>query len=431
MTRWIGSRIGLVGLSGILMGSAISAAIAAPPPADRPAAIAPSPQPKSRRSDQFPPSPLEFTEPEPLLPGGKYDPQRPLSQTERQALSAAVVKLDAEATAQAAAGQTLAAFTTWNRELRLQRALGPLAEIKALGRVGDIAWRQNQAEEVQVITRRLQALQAQAPKSPPDRAARFADLGLAYQQVRSPQLALSIYEPLLAEARQQRQPTTIVSLLNTIGQLHLSWFKYSQAAPVYQELLTLAAQARDPQLTSTYLTQLVYLHTQAKQPAEALRYQEQLASLYQQTQQPQLLPDLQIQMGANYQVLGQLDQAEKIYQTAFTIAQATLQPAYAADALRQLGGLYRSHDRLDAALQVYESLVGVEQQAYSLYGMMDAYDQLGQTHLQRQAYPQALAAFQQGLTLAQKISYRTEYFSQKIQQASPSGQPVENKSKGK
>ncbi len=433
MARWIGQSLGLIGLSGMLLGAPV---IAAPPPLlpDRtPAPKVESPPPgKSRRADQFPPSPLEFTEPEPLLPGGKFDPKRPLSESERQALIPALERLNVEAAAQLAAGQTLPAFQTWNRELRLRRLLGPLAETQALARVGDRAWRQNQAEEVQVITRRLQTIQAQTQKlvpPPPDRAALLAALGSAYQQVRFPQLALGIYAPLLAEARQQRQGAEVVRLLNTIGQLHLSWFKYDQAAPVYQELLALAQTVGDTKATIADLTQLVYLHDKAQQPAAALPYQAQLGELYQQTQQPQLLPDLQIQMGQNYTALGQFDQAERIYQLAFTTAQTTLQPAYAADALRHLGALYRSQDRLEAALQVYEFLVGVEQQAYSVYGMMDAYDQLGQIHLDHKAYPEAIAAFQKGLALAQQISYRSDYFTQKIQQASQPGQPEEGKGK--
>jgi tetratricopeptide (TPR) repeat protein len=409
------------------------ATIAAPAP-NLPSSTAPKPTPspspttpRSPQPDKFPPSPLEFTEPDPLLPGGRIDPQRPLTAAEQQTLTVALDALNATAAAQNADGRPIEAFNTWNRELRLRRALGPLAEITALGRVGDIAWRQTQPEEVQVITKRLQTLQTQiaAPsgQSLSNRRPLLIALGTAYQQVRSPQLALTVYQPMLAEARQQKNAADIFGLLNTIGQLQLTWFKYEQAAPVYQELLAMVQGVGDVPNTIGYLTQLAYLHEQAKQPAQALSYQQQLLNLYQQGQQILLLADLKIQMAKNYAAIGQLDEAEQTYQSAFTTAQTTRQLAYATEALRQLGQLYRQNDRLDAALQVYEFLVGLEQQAYSRYGMMDAYDQLGQLHLVRKAYPEAIAAFQKGLGLAQEINYRTDYFSQKIQAASQQEKP--------
>ncbi len=380
----------------------------------------PAPQkPLVAQPDKFPPSPLELTAPDPLLPGGL---QRPLSEPERQQLSAALDDLDKQATARYRSGDIPNAFEIWNRELRLRRALGLLNEVTALGRVGDNAWKQNQTPQVVAITRRLQAIQkqVQAPVrvqiNLAERPQILQALGAAYQLVRSPSLALSVYEQMLAEARQRQDATAEVSLLNTIGQLHLSWFDYLKATATYQELLTLSQGKPDRSGEAFYLNQLAYVHEQAKQPAQATQYQQQLADLYLKNPQPELLPALKIRIADNYAASGQVNLAEQNYQEAFKLAQPVFQLAYAGDALRKLGVLYRANDRLDAALQVYEYLTEVQQQAYDTYGLMDAYDQIGQIHLARNAYPQALTAFNQGLAVAKQLNYRTDYFTSQIQQ---------------
>ena len=306
--------------------------------------------------------------------------------------------------------------------MRLRRALGLLNEVTALGRVGDSAWKQNQPNQVIVITRRLQAIQKQV-QSPviakinlSERPQILSALGTAYQLVRSPGLAVSVYDQMLAEARQRKDAAEEVSLLNTIGQLHLSWFDYPQATATYQELLTLSQGKQDRSGEAFYLTQLAYVYEQAKQPNQAVQYQQKLADLYQKNPQPELLPALKIKIADNYAASGQVNLAEQTYQEAFKLAQPVFQLAYASDALRKLGALYRANDRLDAALQVYDYLAGVQQQSYDTYGLMDVYDQIGQIHLARKAYPQALTAFNQGLALAKQLNYRTDYFTSQIQQ---------------
>ncbi|MBC7822359.1 MAG: hypothetical protein H7126_00500 [Candidatus Parcubacteria bacterium] len=400
-------------LIGTLPGQAATSPTPQPTPAQ-------TPQKKPPQPDQFPPSPLELTAPDPLLPGGL---QRPLSESERQTLGIALDDLNAQAIAQYRSGDILNAFEIWNRELRLRRALGFLNEVTALGRVGDSAWKQNQPNEVNLITRRLQAIQKQVQtpttnKMNLSRPQIMQALGTAYQLVRSPGLAVNIYEQLLAEARQRKDATEEVSLLNTIGQLHLSWFDYPNAAATYTELLKLAQTRSDPSGQAFYLTQLAYGYEQAKQPAQAVQYQQQLADLYQKNPQPELIPALKIRIADNYAASGQVNLAEQNYQEAFKLAQPVFQLAYASDALRKLGALYRSHDRLDAALQVYEYLAGVQQQTYDTYGLMEAYDQMGQIYLARKAYPQALTAFNQGLVAAKQLNYRTDYFTRQIQQVS-------------
>lgn len=409
---WIGT-IGFICLIGASVGQAAT-------PVPQPSPIGQNaPQKPSTQIDKFPPSPLELTAPDPLLPGGL---QSPLSKPERQKLSTALDDLNAQAIVKYRLGDIPNAFEIWNRELRLRRALGLLNEVVALGRVGDSAWKQNQPNQVILITRRLQAIQKQvqdpvsAKTNLAERPQVLQALGTAYQLVRSPGLAVSVYEQMLAEARQRQDAIEEVSLLNTIGQLHLSWFDYLKATATYQELLTLSQGKRDRAGEASYLNQLAYVYEQAKQPAQAVQYQQQLADLYQKNSQPELLPALKIRIADNYAASGQTNLAEQNYQEAFKLAQPVFQLAYAGDALRKLGGLYRSNDRLDAALQIYEYLAQVQQQAYDTYGLMESYDQIGQIHLSRNAYPQALTAFNQGLAVAKQLNYRTDYFTSQIQQ---------------
>ncbi|MER3435550.1 MAG: hypothetical protein C4288_19665 [Leptolyngbya sp. ERB_1_1] len=395
---------GVVGVIACAIGIALNVKAAAPPAKQPP--------------DRFL-NPLELTTPDPLLPGGL---NRPLSEAEKQTLRTALDQLDAEANAKLRSGDVPGAFDIWNRELRLRRALGLLEEVQALGRVGNIAWIQNQQAQVRFVTNRLSAIQTQVQQplknqvTIPDRAQILPALGIAFQQVRSPGLALKVYQQMLTEARARRDAIAEVNLLNTIGQLHLSWFDYPNAIATYTELLNLARARNDVQNVVANLVQLAYTHEQAKQPAQAVTYQQQLIEIYQRDpQQAGLIPALKIRQADNFAASKQFEAAEKAYQEAFQLAQPLLQLAYASDALRKLGALYRSNNRLDAALQVYEYLASVQQQAYDSFGVMDAFDQIGQIQLQRNAPTEAVKAFQQGLEVAKQINHRVDYFTQQIQ----------------
>jgi tetratricopeptide (TPR) repeat protein len=422
---WVSTAVAVASLNfGVLSAQSADAPQTQPSPTRQPA---PKPPTKPPQKDEFPPNPLELIAPDPLLPNGL---KTPLSAADRSRLTIALDALNQQALSRLAAGTPLEAFDLWDRELRLRRALGFVEEVKALGRVGDLAWKQNQPNQVQVITKRLQAIQTQVQtgkldKIPPqpafDRTQLLSALGTAYQQVRSPGLAVSVYENLLAEARQRKDIPQEVSLLNTIGQLHLSWFDYPKAIATYTDLLNGSKARSDRRNEIVSISQLAYAHEQAKQPSQAVPYQQQLVQLYQQTQQQPLVPALKIRIADNYATSGQFALAEQTYQEAFTLAQPLVQLAYAADALRKLGALYRKNDRPDAALRVYEYLIGLGQQASDLYGTMEAYDQIGQIQLARKSYPEAVNAFNQGLELAKQLNYRMGYFTNQIQLAQKRG----------
>jgi tetratricopeptide (TPR) repeat protein len=391
---------------------------------------------KSKPPEQFAPNPLESKAADPLLP----TPDRPLTSSERDRLSQSLDALNLQAATQLTAGDSRSAFETWNRELRLRRALGSLSEVSALGRVGEVAWQQNNTPQVRWIIQRLDAIAAplqpspaasakDVPVSPPlspadsrTRSTLMNALGIAYQQVRSPKPAISLYQQLLTFAQQRRDAAAETATRLNLAQIYLTWFNYPQAAEMYAVLLKGATDQGAIPSQMLYLTQLIYIHEQAKQPAQAIPYQQQLIALYQQQPQtpppqnpPNPIPKLSLKLGDNYARTGKLDQAEATYQATYKLAQVEQQLGNASEALQKLGDLYRRNDRIDAALRTYDFLVGVEFQSYNYYGMMAAYDQIGQIHRSRKAYGPATVAFQRGLELATRLQYREDYFSAQIQ----------------
>jgi tetratricopeptide (TPR) repeat protein len=393
--------------------------------------------------DAFPPNPLE-------LPIGT-PPQPPMSNNDRMIRDRQLTELNQQALAQLQGGNDKAAFDLWNQQLRLSRSLGPIGETKALAQVGTIAWEKNNTQQVRYISQRLQQIQTTAVKD--QDADLLAELAAAYQVIRAPQLAVSTYGNLLQAARQKADPLGEFKSLNAIGQTHLNWFGYQRAAQVYQELLDQAKSQQDTPNQLAYLYQLAYIHEQAKNfPAAAVALQD-LIPLYREaigrnllstvssptvlnpivpspqsattststvaatTAQPNVLAFLEIRLGDSYAASQQAGRAEVAYQAAYKTAQAQVQLGYAGDALRKLGKFYRSQNRFDAALQVYDFLTSFEQdETQNLYNTLDAFDQIGQIYLQKQDKPKAIAAFQRGLQTAQALSYRTEYFTQQINQ---------------
>jgi tetratricopeptide (TPR) repeat protein len=371
---------------------------------------------KPQQPDKFPPNPLEITTPDPLLPP-LIDKQQ-LTLPELQSLETALDQLNLEAAAKLQTGDEEAAFDIWNRELRLRRYLGALAEVQALGRVGAIAWNENNNEQVQYITQRLQTIQKQAQSSKIVDLELMRSLGEAYQKVRSPQLALEAYNQVLATVRQQQDTNAVLQTLNTIGELHLLWFNYPQAAATYEELLSLTPGDRQNQLV--YLQQLAYIYQQARQPQESVNVLNKLAEIYKQDNNLNKISELKLAIGSNYESLAQqnpslLREAFNNYQTAYVTAWQSQQYARAGEALQKLILLYRSQGQITEALQASQILIETQKQAVNFYGMMQAYDQIGQLYLEQKNYPQALTAFQQGLQIAQQLKHEESYFTQQIE----------------
>ncbi len=373
---------------------------------------------KPQQPNKFPPNPLEITTPDPLLP--RKPDKQPLTIQEQQELETALDKLNLDAAAKLQAGDKVAAFDTWNREIRLRRYLGNLAQVQALSRVGEIAWRENERPEVQYITQRLQSIQ-KPKKSPP-----VTDLGLlqalgeAYQKVRSPQLALEVYNQILANVRQQQNSTAEIETLKTIGTIHMSWFDYTKAASTYEELLRLASAKGERINEVAYLQQLAYIYEQARIPQQTINIRSKLAEIYIKDNNIAEIPGLKIAIASDYEKLAKenpllLQNAFQNYQEAYTTAWEQQQYVRAGEALQKLIALYRSQGQIDEALQTSQILLQTEELAGNFYGLMNAYDQIGQMYVQRKEYPQARTAFQAGLQIAQQLKQQESYFSEQIQ----------------
>lgn len=380
---------------------------------------------KPKPPDKFPPNPLEITTPDPLSPRSPKDKQ-PLTLQEQQKLEPALDALNQEAAAKLQAGEQVAAFEIWNRELRLRRFLGALAEVQALSRVGAIAWQQNDGQEVQYITERLQTIQEQAQsqkKTVPIDLELWRSLGEAYKNVRSSKLAIEAYNQVLLVVREQKQQTAVVETLKTIGELHLSWFDYRKAAPIYEELLSLATSVGDGVNELTYLQRLAYIYEQTNQPQQSLNVLNKLAEIYINANNLTKIPELKLAIASDYEYLAKKDpnlllEAFQNYQEAYTTAWQLKEFVPAGEALQKLIALYRSQGQTDEALQASQILVQTQAQAANFYGMMQAYDQIGQLYLERKEFPQALTAFQKGLQLAQQLKHQEAYFTGQIEKLS-------------
>ena len=373
---------------------------------------------KPKPPKEFPPSPLEITLPDPLLPASAN--QQPLSLEEKRSLEAALDQLNQEATAQLQAGDTQGAFATWNRELRLRRYLGTLNEIQALQRVGGIAYTRNNRLQIRYITERLQAIQKQVQlEQTPDLQVLQA-LGEAYERVRSPSLAIEAYNQALIIVRGNSDVAAEIDTLKIIGNIQLDWFDYPAAATTYEQLLSLVTQDNDIEQS---LKDLVYIYDRTKQPQKAIEARKKLSLVYRQRNDIARLSALKLAIGSDYETLVKenpnfVDEAFKNYQEAYTMAWEFQQYVRAAEALQKLVSLYVAENQTEDALQTSQILLQAEERAANFYGMMNAYEQIGKIHLQRQENQLALAAFQKGLELAQQLGSETKDLLEQIQKIS-------------
>ncbi len=368
--------------------------------------------------DKFPPNPLEITINDPILPN--LPNKRELTATELQKLRTDLDGLNQEAQMTIQREDKKKAFEIWNRELRLRRFLGTLSEIEALSRVGEIAWNQNEREEVRYISKRLQVIQSEMEKQKNTDLQLWKSLGTAYEKIRIPKLGVLVYEQILILVKAQKDISMEIETLKNIGELHLSWFDYSQAANTYQKLLNLAINQGDKNNELEYLEQLNYIYAQAKQPQAAIDILNQLVQIYTNQQNLNQIPALKLAIATNYESLAKENtnlkqQAFDNYQEAYTTAWQLEQYARAGEALEKLIAFYRSEKQIDAALQTGKILIETQTLANNFYGLMLAYDEIGNLYLERQEYAQALTAFEKGLAMAKQLKYQEAYFTQQIE----------------
>ncbi|MEG3438420.1 tetratricopeptide repeat protein [Pannus brasiliensis CCIBt3594] len=356
-----------------------------------------------------PPNPLETPVQNPIVPLN-----RPLTPEERQKLTESLDKLDAEARAKYDAGLYQEAFPIWYEEIKQRRALGDVEEVKGLGRVGLAAWERDRTDEVKYINQRLKNIQQNAETGKKMTPELRAELGIAYEQIRAIDSAVTIYDRILADARKANDPVAIEANLSKLGELHLKRFDYQRAAPVYEELLVIARSRNDSLQEGIYLQKLAEIYHESLQPANAARIKEEIAENYLRNQQPQLIPPMKILIGLDYQALNDPNKASQNFQEAYSLAFALQQYGTAGEALGRLAELYQKYGQTDYALQIYQETIKVHELGYNYYGLMTTYDKIGQIYLDRKDYRQAMNAFQKGSELARAIRYREEYFQNQI-----------------
>ena len=385
--------------------------------------------------DQFSPNPLEITTPDPLTPASES-----LSSTQRDELTAALEELNLEALAKLQAGDGAGAFEIWFRELRLRRYLGPAAEIAALSRVGSVAWSNSKNLELQLITKRLQAIQKEVKSQVPVNTELLPALAAAFQQVRAKGPTVEVYQEILENARQNQDILAQGQILKAIALIHVNWLSYDKAASVYEELATLIQENRalfaansavpnsavvagngappqpvTPPTEVDTLRQLAYVYQQSKQPLKAIAAREKLASVYLNLQNASAIPALKFAIATDYQTIGQINLAAQYYQEAYNLAVPIQQYAQASEALDKLALLYRAQKQWEPTLRIYQMQLLLEERAYNFYGLMNAYDNIGQVHQEMTAYDKALEAYQKGLEVAKRLGHKQEYFAKKIQ----------------
>ncbi|MCT7982011.1 tetratricopeptide repeat protein [Laspinema sp. A4] len=371
-------------------------------------------QPENSAPPLLPPNPLEVLIPDPLVPNPPKKNQS-LTPEQLQELELALNGLDAEASAKLGEGNKPEAFTIWYRELRLWRYFGPLPEVRALTRVGATAWEQQEITALQAIDARLKVIYQEYCLTPQVcELPLLQGLATGFETVRSRDLALTVYQQLLIDARDRNDASAEESILTTMGRLYLEKLDYVNASTPYQGLLSFAVQRRDRLQELSYLEQLAFIYTQANDSQGAIATRQRLVTLYNNPEDIRKIPELKLAIATDYERLGQLQAAIASYEQAYTFAWTQQQFYIASDALERLANLYTTLEQFDAALQVYEALLIVERRAYNLYGIMHTYDRIGQVYQRQNAYPQAIQAFQNGLEIAQELNYQEAYFTEKI-----------------
>lgn len=405
------------------------------------------------RRNAFLSDPLTAAPRDPLLPVLAVD--RAYSPLELSELTRQLNRLNQNAQQLLANGQPEEAFELWLREVRLRRVLGPAEEFVAIRRVAAIAWEQQRAVAVQLLTLRTREIwqtvgaalthfsdeaanadESDADESvetlgqdPPESlagnpeqilvagdrasdAALLQSLAQTFAILRDIDSSVEVYQQLISLTVAQNGDATPQQ--KELADLHLDWFQFAAAADVYLALLKEARATGNQALETDFLKRLVYSYQQADSLTNAVRAQTDLLGIYQAQGDEEKLPGLLVAIAQNYRTLNQPSNAITYYRSAYSVAQRFEQFSISAQVLKDLGLLYETLALNDEALGAYNLLVPVEQQAYNNYGIMNAYDSIGQLHRKQGNDFEALQAFEKALVIANRLGIQEDYFIEQI-----------------
>jgi len=363
--------------------------------------------------DPFLADPLEDDPRDPLLPTPSVD--RPLSPLELLALEADLDQRLQAAEALLAANQDDEAIALWLREVRLRRLLGVDAELAAMQRLAPHLRDRNATEPLQILSLRLDLVQAALAEADTLTQAQQLVLADTYRQLGNSPAAIALHRDLAEQAQIAGNLSEYQTQLGNVAELEARQFAFEPAATAYGDLVDLAQAAGNQGDEIRYLKAQIHNLEQGQIREAALAAQQRLLTIYtgDESQWP-LIPPLQHHMAQNYGALGDLDTASRSYQAAYINAIDQDQFNVAAEAIRELADLYKTLERWADVRYLYEQLILVEQQAFNAYGLMDAFDQLGQVYEIIDDPEAALEAYREGLILARHLNHRQAYFETQI-----------------
>ncbi|ASC73196.1 uncharacterized protein XM38_041580 [Halomicronema hongdechloris C2206] len=354
---------------------------------------------------------------DPLLP--VHPIQRPLSPLEKYQLELDLDQLHQQALALSQTGQPEPAYDAWMREVRLRRLLGLDQELAAIQRVGQRVRQAGRTQDVQLLTVRLQQIRDNLAEQSPLDQRRLQETAVGFEVLGNPDEAIATYELLKQQAQAQDNQVAYRYWLQAQGRLQQAWFKFAAAAETYQELLERLPPEEllsedDAVLKQRYLQALIDSQQQQRRYQETITAQQQLLQHYRQVELLSPIPALEAAIARNYRAIDQLNQAATFYRRAYEDAIVQQQFAQASDIVRELAEIYQSLERVDDTVYLYELLLQLERQSYNAYGIAAVFDQLGQLYAAQGQTDLAMAAFREGLIVAQHMDYRQGYFRNQI-----------------
>ncbi|MEM9005291.1 MAG: hypothetical protein AAGE59_17430 [Cyanobacteria bacterium P01_F01_bin.86] len=144
--------------------------------------------------------------------------------------------------------------------------------------------------------------------------------------------------------------------------------------------------------------------------------QRRLLAQYQADNSIQPIPALMLAIARNYRALDDVTQAQTYYLTTYSTALGQNQTNIAREAVEDLAEIYRSLDRPDDVIYLYEQQAALGRLSYDGYGLMQVFDRLGQFHEAQNEPDKAIAAYQEGLILADHLGHREAYFNYRLLQ---------------